>query len=1334
MNRFFKVNSTGKRVARIIAGIKTFESIWKIKMLLFAFTFVFVNATLNAQCAMSCNNGLQISISGIGECDAVVDAGLMLANSNSCPGPKTITITNQYGQTLPQTTMPDGSVVSTIGVNNIGQTLLVTVADPASGNSCWGYVTVEDKIAPVISDCDPVSVYCFQNTDPITLGGNVPVPTASDCSWISSNYYDEFVDEECAAAVSASINRHWTFTDAYGNFSTCIQVINIEQVSITAYTPVCPGPKYLECNTANPPSILPEDTGFPYIDIDGNPATTDDLFVLDNNLVGHCELGISYSDEIFDLCGNSYKAIRTWTVFDWCAPTQAGVNPWTCLQVIKVEDTTPPVISPLSDITVGTGSNSCSAVLILPSIQATDNCSDNIEVITVTTLGTLNSNGGVVPFPGLPLGNNVISYIATDECGNSSTYNFTVTVVDNAPPVVVCDVITSVSLQPDGTAIIYAQTFDDGSHDNCGIASYEVQRMTNTCSPQTPFGPYVSFSCCDIENGPVTVAMQVTDIHGNSNLCMINVNVQDKVKPVITCPSDKYLDCFETWTDLDLTGTATATDACGIDTIYHQDYGSVNECGYGNIQRVWTAIDHQNNTSSCTQWIYVSNHNPFSINNISWPPNYTSNTCGGGLEPENLPAPFNEPIITEGYCDLIAVTHEDTYLPITVPACFKILRRWIIVDWCEYDPNDPNTSGYYTYNQIVKVLNSEAPVFTSDCEPQSICSYEENCGPTLITLTASGTDDCTAANQLNFSYEVDVNFDGILDFEGNGHTFQGYIGLGTHWIKWYLEDGCGNLVTCDYVFVVADCKNPTPYCLNGIAVDLMPNTGSISLWATDFDAGSYDNCGIVEYRIYSPSLGVGQNLPPVGSTNNVTFDCDDLGNQSVDFWILDTHGNWAYCTTYVIIQDNAQVCNDNTALTVSGYIENEEGVGVENVSINISGSNTMSLTTGANGSFTFPDLDMGGNYTVAPEKDFNYLNGVSTIDLVLLSRHILGINYLDSPYKMIAGDVNKSGSVSTIDIVLLRKVILQINDSFSNNKSWRFIEADFVFPDPSNPFANSFPEVINLNGLDQNAFADFVAVKIGDVNCSANPANYEGGADNRHSNSLDLTIKDQKMNAGDIVKAEVFSKDFKNINGFQFTLELDQEVMSMIEINTDKLSNFDTDNYNLKTLSDGIVTVSWHSAQQLSMEEDEVLFELVFEVKQNSQLSEVLNISSSRLNAEIYQSRGDGAIDLFGLGLNYIIENDNIKSLTNSAVILNQNAPNPFKESTRIPFYIPERMDVSLTVLDLNGSVLWKQIKPFEKGWNDFELMGSSLNSSGILYYQLEAGDFKETRKLILIK
>ena len=81
------------------------------------------------------------------------------------------------------------------------------------------------------------------------------------------------------------------------------------------------------------------------------------------------------------------------------------------------------------------------------------------------------------------------------------------------------------------------------------------------------------------------------------------------------------------------------------------------------------------------------------------------------------------------------------------------------------------------------------------------------------------------------------------------------------------------------------------------------------------------------------------------------------------------------------------------------------------------------FTTGVDGQFSFNAIPMNNGYTVLPERNDDYKNGVSTFDLVLIQKHILGIEKLNSPYKVIASDINNDERVTAIDLVELRKLI-----------------------------------------------------------------------------------------------------------------------------------------------------------------------------------------------------------------------------------------------------------------------------------------------------------------------
>jgi hypothetical protein len=177
--------------------------------------------------------------------------------------------------------------------------------------------------------------------------------------------------------------------------------------------------------------------------------------------------------------------------------------------------------------------------------------------------------------------------------------------------------------------------------------------------------------------------------------------------------------------------------------------------------------------------------------------------------------------------------------------------------------------------------------------------------------------------------------------------------------------------------------------------------------------------------------------------------------------------------------------------------------------------------SGGHGQFFYVPLH--SNLVLTPSRIDNQLNGVSTYDLVLISKHILGIESFNSPFKMIAADANKSGSITTFDIIELRKLVLGIYDSLPNNTSWRFVPKEFQFPNVQNPFQTIFPEKVVLQ--DWTGYPhdfEFTGIKVGDVNNSAIPnATTPPPAESRATSFL--TLPDLELKSGEIYEIPIHS-------------------------------------------------------------------------------------------------------------------------------------------------------------------------------------------------------------------
>ena len=92
-----------------------------------------------------------------------------------------------------------------------------------------------------------------------------------------------------------------------------------------------------------------------------------------------------------------------------------------------------------------------------------------------------------------------------------------------------------------------------------------------------------------------------------------------------------------------------------------------------------------------------------------------------------------------------------------------------------------------------------------------------------------------------------------------------------------------------------------------------------------------------------------------------------------------------------------------------------------------------------------------------------------------------------------------------------------------------------------------------------------------------------------------------------------------------------------------------------------------------------------------------------------------------------------------SEFYLGQNYPNPFKERTTIKYCVAYKSKVRIIVFDSKNKIL-KKLLDEEKDAGTYEVVfnshsGEAQNlSSGVYFYQLKAGNFMQTKKMLLLK
>jgi hypothetical protein len=504
------------------------------------------------------------------------------------------------------------------------------------------------------------------------------------------------------------------------------------------------------------------------------------------------------------------------------------------------------------------------------------------------------------------------------------------------------------------------------------------------------------------------------------------------------------------------------------------------------------------------------------------------------------------------------------------------------------------------------------------------------------------------------------------------------------------------------------------------------------LTAAQFVSSLDGDCnGPLKIAVYKNRLAAGVAPNPT-TAGSIQFDCEDYeagggaegtaATVTIYVYAIDLAGNYDYCETYVQLQDPNGLCAPGGS--ISGAIRTEGSVPVQGVQVSVSGQGSQTVTTAANGTFSFSGLQAGGDYTVTPNLDVNPLNGVTTFDLVLISRHILNIQPLGSPYKLIAADVNKTGTITTLDLIQLRKLILNIDTDFTNNTSWRFIPAGYVFPVPTNPWFAAFPEVLNYNNLGAQVLgADFIAVKVGDVNGSAQ-ANLLSVEDRNLNGRFELEVEDVLLKAGELTRVAVRARELTKVQGYQYTLQLNTTAATIEQVIPAATGEA---HLGQRYQSEGSLTSSWNwSTGQAdgSVSDEDVLYELVIRARASVRLREVLSISSRYTMAEAYGRSGE----LKEVGIAFV--QPNTTELTNT---LYQNQPNPFVEETVIRFYLAAGGPATLSLQDGLGRTLQVMQATLPAGYHEYRVRARELGMTGVVTYTLQcSGDYISKQMIII--
>lgn len=658
------------------------------------------------------------------------------------------------------------------------------------------------------------------------------------------------------------------------------------------------------------------------------------------------------------------------------------------------------------------------------------------------------------------------------------------------------------------------------------------------------------------------------------------------------------------------------------------------------------------------------------------------------------------------------------------------------------------SSGYWEYTQVIKVRDTEAPALTYEV-PEPFCSINnETCNASV--KIAFELDEICSPSEISIIGVFDANNDGVPDEQVTvkgaypNYSIEGDFPIGSHVFEIFVEDGCNNKKSYDLPFSVVDCKAPGIICISSITTSLSlvpngkdidgdgePDRGMSVLRASDFISGILPDCsGALQYSINR------RGEIPNPEQDSIILTCKDSTFANLEIYVWDnadnpkaiqpdgsTGGpNYNFCNVFVNIEDNFGLCRSVSGM-ISGMITTPENKRINGVEVKLSGEMETSFFTESNGLFEFDDLPEGVDYSITPFLDEKHNNGVTTFDLIIISKHILGVAPITSPYKLIAADADNSKNISTLDLIRLRKLILGVETRLSKNSSWRFVAANYDFPFDDDPWFEDFPEVVSVNnlaGIVENL--DFMAMKIGDVNNSASLINTSLlPVETRSNEEFKILVDQENINVGELVNVTFTSRELPSVQGFQFTLKFDPYGLSLEKTSYGLLQE---GHLGQNMASRGLLTTSWNGNLPLLQEGEEVpLFSLTFKAKQSGKLLDLLAVTSDVTIAEAYKNNGNMALVV----LDY---QGTVKAGTNE---LHQNFPNPAKDLTRISFNLVKSEEVKIKIFDKGGHLVNSVAHPGNAGYNEI-LIQTDRYSSGLYTYQLEGTTFRLAKKMMIIR
>ncbi|MDX1913426.1 MAG: hypothetical protein SFV22_18165 [Saprospiraceae bacterium] len=360
--------------------------------------------------------------------------------------------------------------------------------------------------------------------------------------------------------------------------------------------------------------------------------------------------------------------------------------------------------------------------------------------------------------------------------------------------------------------------------------------------------------------------------------------------------------------------------------------------------------------------------------------------------------------------------------------------------------------------------------------------------------------------------------------------------------------------------------------------------------------------------------------------------------------------------------------------------------------------------------------------------DTGQLNGINMLDLCKKAKHILGVEPLESPYAMIAADVNRSGSITTFDLVESKKLILGIYTQFPNNTVWRFFPDYIQFPNPSNPFMTcitcptslTISELALLNG----GAANVIGTKVGDVNGDTRLPG-EAYIGPTPLDSAKVLLPQGQINAGATVTVSVKMNENISFGNISLAFGYDPAILKYDSISSEALM---INPVSMAVFPDRLHFMYNSNSQDIFIPAGIPMYYMHFTVLQTAQMEDALELITN--GDYISYALGSDCSSYVETGSEYagfVSANTPVSA----AARVQAPSPNPFVDQTFLEITLEQTEQAQIEIMDPTGRMLETATRQLPAGTTRWELPVQTLPAGSIGFWRLRIGDRITAGKIV---